>query len=176
MTVSPHPLSPGRTLLGLLTLVGGVTLSAGAVIGVAAGVGAVWHATNPPGATPAASAAAAATTTGGSAITVKIENVKTSAGEEPAFVGPNGVGSPVLFQLHAGTSTTVTIVNENDEPHTFDSSSLGLHVAIPPGPSTVHFTVDPSSAGKDAWDCAVPCGAWVMAQAGYMQGVVGVSA
>lgn len=175
MTASPHPLSPGRTMLGLATLFGGAALSAGAIIGVAAGVGAVWHATNPPAAAPAA-AAPAAGSTGAGGITLTIENVKTPSGEEPAFVGPNGVGSPVLFQLHAGTSTTVTIVNKSEEPHTFDSSALGIEEAIPPGPATVHFTVDPKSAGKDTWDCVVPCGAWVMAKTGYMQGYVGVSA
>lgn len=175
MTVGSHPVSPGRTVLGLATLMGGLALSAGAVIGVAAGVGAVWHATNPPAGPPAAAAAAAAAP-GGSTVTVKIENVKTPDGEEPAFVGPNGAGSPVLFQLHAGTSTTVTIVNATSEPHTFDASGLGISETIPPGPATVHFTVDPKSVGKVSWDCAVPCGAWVMAHPGYMIGDLAVTA
>lgn len=172
MTVDTHGLSPSRTALGLATLFGGAALTAGAVIGVAAGVGAVWHATNPPGAAPAAAAAAP----GGASSTIKlvVENVKTPDGQEPAFVGPNGPGAKVLFQLHVGTATTVSIVNKSGQPHTFSSSALGLDVTVPPGGGTAHFTVDPKQAGTATWDCSVPCGAWVMAQAGYMTGQVQV--
>lgn len=173
MSVAPHPLSAGRTVLGLATLVGGVALMGGAVVGVAAGVGAVWHATNPSSGVVASRAAAAAAPSA-SSVTVKIEDVKTAGGTQPAYVGPNGVGSPTLFQVDAGTPTTVTIVNNDSEPHTFTASALGLNVTVPPGPSTVHFTVDAKSPGLDTWDCAVPCGAWAMGHPGYMQGDVKV--
>jgi hypothetical protein len=165
-----------HVLLGLVTLTGGVALAGGAVIGVAAGVGAVWHATNPSAAAPAASAGAAAASPKTSGVHLVIEDVKTPGGEQPAYVGPNGVGSPVLFQVPAGTSTSVTLVNKSDIPHTFTSTALGLNVTVPPGPATVHFTVDPRSAGKVSWQCAFPCGAWVMSHEGYMEGFVEVTA
>lgn len=174
MTMDTHSLSPGRTVLGLATLVTGAALSAGAVIGVAAGVGAVWHATNPPGAAPAAASGAAPAKASG--ITLTIKDVPTPGGSEPAYVGPSGkVGAPVLFQAKAGTATTVTIVNKSEEPHTFTSSALGVNVTVPPGPSTVHFSIDPKKPGTFSWDCAVPCGAWVMSHAGYMRGQLEVA-
>lgn len=173
MSVDTHGLSPRRTALGLATLFGGALLSAGAVIGVAAGVGAVWHATNPPSAAPAAVAAAAPKQ---ASVLVTIKNVKTPGGEQPAYIGPNGVGSPVLFQLHEGTATTLTIVNKSDQPHTFTSAGLGVNVMVPPGPATVHVHLDAKKAGTLPWDCTVPCGAWVMSHTGYMTGSVKVVA
>ena len=177
MAASPCPLTPGRTVLGLATLLGGVALAGGAVIGVAAGVGAVWHATNPPGGARAGGAARAADAAAAAGIKLVIKDVQTPQGEQPAYVGPSGlVGSPVLFDLDAGTKTNVTIVNESQMPHSFTSPALGVNVTIPPGPSTVHFSVDPKSAGKVSWQCTFPCGSWVMSHVGYMEGFVEVSA
>lgn len=173
MTIDAHTLSPRRTALGLATVFGGLVVTAGLAIGVTAGVGAAWHATNPPGAAPASAAAAAASPAQAS-VKLVIENVSTPQGSEPAFVGPNGAGKPVLFSLHAGTTTEVTLVNKTEEPHTFTSSALGVNVTVPPGPATVHFSIHPKAPGKASWDCSVPCGAWVMAQAGYMIGAVEV--
>ena len=173
MTIDAHTISPRRTALGLATVFGGLVVTAGLVIGVTAGVGAAWHATNPPGAAPASAAAAAASPDAAS-VQLTIQDVSTPQGSEPAFVGPNGAGKPVLFSLHAGATTALTIVNKTEEPHTFTSSALGVNVTIPPGPATVHVSLDPKTPGKASWDCSVPCGAWVMAQPGYMTGAVEV--
>jgi hypothetical protein len=174
VALDTHQLSPKRTVLGLATLFGGVALGAGAIIGVAAGVGAVWHATNP--SSGASASVPGAVAQAPSAVKLTIKSVNTPAGSEPAYVGPSGiVGSPVLFEAKAGVKTTVTIVNDDDQPHTFTSSGLGVNVSVPPGPSTVHFTIDPSKPGLVSWQCDVPCGAWVMSHAGYMEGQVKVS-
>lgn len=175
MAEAPHLASPGRIALGLATLVAGLVLAGGFVIGTAAGVGAAWHATDPPG--PARAVPAAAGTPKASTIHLLIKDVKTPVGEEPAYIGPSGVvGKAVLFQANAGTKTSVTIVNKSQVPHSFTSSALGVNVTVPPGPSTVHFTIDPKKPGKLAWRCTFPCGAWVMAHVGYMQGFVDVTA
>lgn len=177
MALDTHGLSPKRTILGLATLLGGAALTAGAVIGTAAGVGAVWHATNPPAAagSPGAHAAAAASPAPSGA-KITIENVKTPEGAQPAFVGPNGPGAKVLVSLKAGVATTLTIVNHSDQPHTFSSSALGVNVMVPPGPASVQVHLDPKKPGTIPWDCTVPCGAWVMSHAGYMQGSLKVLA
>ena len=137
----------------------------------------MWHATNPPAnaASPAAAAAAAASPKA-AGVSLTIEDVKTPSGTQPAFVGPNGPGAKVLFSLKAGVATTVTITNHSDQPHTFTSSALGVNVFVPPGPATVHVRVDAKKAGTLPWDCSVPCGAYVMSHAGYMQGSVKVLA
>ncbi len=167
--------SPRRVMIGLSSLLGGLTLSAAAVIGVAAGVGAVWHATNPATATTAASSAAAAPASGAT-LAVTIENVKTPQGQQPAYVGSNGVGAAVLGTVTAGSPTTVTIVNKTPMPHTFTSPALGINETVPPGPATVHFTIYPKEAGLVSWLCAIPCGTWAMAHAGYMMGTIKVAA
>lgn len=176
MALDTHGLSPKRTALGLATLLGGAVLAAGAVIGTAAGVGAVWHATNPsPSPSPAAAAAAAAGPHK-AAVSLTIEDLKTPGGTQPAYVGPNGKGAKVLFDLKAGVPTTITISNHSAQPHTFSSSALGVNLFVPPGPSTVHVTIDAKKPGTVPWDCSVPCGAWVMSHAGYMQGSLKVLA
>lgn len=167
-------LSPARITVGVLSALLAVALLGGAVIGVTAGVGAVWHATNPPAAGPAR-AGAVATAPQAAGVTLTIKDVSTPEGSEPAYVGPSGtIGAPVLFDVKAGITTTVTIVNKSQVPHTFTSSALGVNVTVPPGPSTVHFSVDPKKPGKVTWHCAFPCGAWVMSHSGYMQGLVEV--
>jgi hypothetical protein len=162
-------LSPRRTALGMATFFGGLAVTAGIAIGAAAGIGAAWHATNPPVAAPAAAAPA------GAAVRVVIKNVSTPDGPEPAFIGPGGVGKSVLLDLHAGTPTLLTIDNTSDQPHTFDVPSLGVDVNVPPGPATVHVTLDAKTAGTLPWHCDVPCGGWVMSHAGYMMGDVEVT-
>lgn len=174
MVLDTHGLSTKRTVLGLATLLGGAALAAGAIVGTAAGVGAVWHATNPSSAAPGASAPAAAAAPKSTGIALTVKDVKTPEGSQPAYVGPNGTGAKVLFSVKAGEATTVTITNRSDQPHTFSSSALGVNVMVPPGPSTVHFTVDAKKPGLESWDCTVPCGAWTMSHAGYMQGSVKV--
>lgn len=170
---STQQLSSRRVAVGLGSLLGGVALSAAAVIGVAAGVGAVWHATNPAAAV-AAAAPAGAPAGGGAALSITIENVKTPEGEQPAFVGSNGAGAAVLATLTANQSTSVTIVNKTPMPHTFTSAALGVNETIPPGPATVHLTLDPKQAGVANWQCEVPCGTWAMAHPGYMTGSIKV--
>jgi hypothetical protein len=166
--MSVGTLSPRRTALGLATLLGAIAVVVGVVIGAVAGIGAAWHATNPTSGAPAALASA------GPSVHVVIKNVTTPDGTEPAYVGPGGVGQQVLFQLKEGTPTLVTIVNDSDQPHTFTSAALGVNETIPPGPSTVHFTIDAKVTGNEDWECNVPCGAWVMAHEGYMMGDVEV--
>lgn len=146
-------------------------LGRGLAIGLAAGVGGPLYATSLVGAAPVSPASSAQ-----SGVQLVIENVSTPAGAEPAFVGPNGVGAPVLVDLVAGTTTAITVVNKTGMPHTFTSAALGLAVTIPPGPATVHFSVDPKRSGIVAWQCDIPCGAWVMSHAGYMLGQVDVKA
>ncbi len=162
-----QPLSSRRVAVGIGSLLGGVALSAAAVIGVAAGVGAVWHATNP---SVAPAAAATPASSGGASLTLTIKMASTPGGEAPVYVGSNGVGAPILATLTAGVPTSVTIVNKSPMPHTFTSAALGVNETIPPGPSTVHFTVKATKTGLVSWDCEVPCGSWVMSHAGYMTG------
>jgi hypothetical protein len=148
-------------------------LLAGFVIGVAAGIGAVWRATNPPAASSVASGPGSSA---GPSVRLVIKTVSTPDGEEPAFVGPNGLGAAVLFSAVAGQKTEVTIVNDSQEAHIFDLSSLGVNtLQISPGPSTVHFSIDPTSKGVASWQCIFPCGNWVMSQSGYMFGSVKVT-
>jgi hypothetical protein len=166
--MSVGTLSPRRTALGAATFFAVAAVAVGIVIGAVAGIGAAWRATNPVSGAPAALASS------GPAVHIVIENVSTPDGTEPGYVGPGGAGARVLFQLKQGTPTLVTIVNKSDQPHTFASAALGVDETIPPGPSTVHFTVDAKVAGDVQWECNVPCGAWVMAHAGYMMGDVEV--
>ena len=111
---------------------------------------------------------------GGHDLELVIENVSTPDGPEPAFVGPDGVGAPVLVDLVAATRTTITIVNKTDLPHTLTSPALGLDVPVPPGPSTVHVRVTPRSPGLFTWECDLPCGPFVMSHTGYMKGEIKV--
>ena len=173
MTIDTSALSPRRVTLGLVTLFGTAVGAAGLVIGVAAGVGAVWHATNPspPASVPAAATAGAAPSSG---IHLVIKNVSTPEGSEPAYIGPGGVGAKTLFQVHVGVPTQVTIVNDTSVPHTFTSAALGVDVTVQPGPSTTHLTIKAGHAGDATWQCDVPCGAWVMDHDGYMKGEIEV--
>ena len=170
MRSGPRELSRERVALGLVGLVGALVLLGGFAIGVTAGIGAVWRATNPPAPRSVASGPGSSA---GASVRIVIKTVSTPDGKEPAFVGPNGVGAPVLFSAVVGRTTEVTIVNDSPEAHIFDLSSLGVStLQIAPGPATVHFSIDPRSVGKASWQCLFPCGSWVMSQSGYMFGSV----
>jgi len=174
MTVNNHALDPRQVVLGLTALFVALVVAVAVVIGAAAGIGAVWHATNPSSSRSNHAQAVSSGAPGSASVKLVIENVKTPDGSEPAYVGPGGVGDPVLFSVHRGVSTLVTVVNKTGVPHTFTSTVLGLDVTVPAGPSTVHFTVDAAQSGTAAWQCDFPCGAWVMSQTGYMMGTIKV--
>jgi hypothetical protein len=92
---------------------------------------------------------------------------------------------PGDFTVHAGDTVTVTVTNYDNMMHSFTSSSLSsgqlINQMIPAGsagsPSTTTFKFKaPSTPGKYAWWCAVPCDPWAMAHDGYMRGYVTVAA
>lgn len=78
----------------------------------------------------------------------------------------------------AGRPVTVEIVNEDDMPHSFTLSQLGIDRVVPVArrgkPGQVTFTVTPPRAGTYRWHCALPCdqdnGGWAMGlePAGHM--------
>lgn len=109
------------------------------------------------------------------AISLTIKNIKTPGGQQPAYIGPNGVGAATLFSVTAGQTVTVSVKNEDSGFHTFTDPTLGLAVTIKPL-STTTFTFRPAAAGSYPWKCEIPCGGWVMSHAGYMTGAVDVSA
>jgi hypothetical protein len=101
-------------------------------------------------------------------VRIVIKDLKTPDGQEPAFIGPNGVGAPVLFSAVVGRTTEVTIVNDSQESHIFDLTSLGVNtLQIAPGPSTVHFSIDPTSRGEA---CELPV-TWDHLTAGSASGM-----
>lgn len=92
---------------------------------------------------------------------------------------------PADFTVHPGARVTVTVLNYDTNPHSFTSSSLDssqfINQTISSGsagaPSKTTFTFTaPSTAGKYAWWCAMPCDPWAMAHDGYMRGYVTVAA
>ena len=108
-------------------------------------------------------------------VSLTIENIKTAGGQQPAYVGPNGVGADTLFSVTAGQSVTVSVKNEDSGFHTFTAPNLGLAVTIKPLATTT-FTFRPSAAGSYQWKCEIPCGGWVMDHVGYMTGALDVAA
>lgn len=111
------------------------------------------------------------------------------SGDEHGKLGPGGKWHdaylPANFTVHAGASVTVTVYNYDNMPHSFTSSSLSssqlINQTIAPGsagaPNTTTFTFTaPSSSGKYAWWCAMPCDPYSMATVGYMRGYVTVAA
>ena len=108
-------------------------------------------------------------------VSLTIKNIKTSGGQQPAYVGPNGVGADTLFSVTAGQSVTVSVKNEDSGFHTFTVPNLGLAVTIKPL-ATTSFTFRPSAAGSYPWKCEIPCGGWVMDHVGYMTGTIDVAA
>ena len=108
-------------------------------------------------------------------VSLTIENIKTAGGQQPAYVGPNGVGADTLFSVTAGQSVTVSVKNEDSGFHTFTAPDLGLAVTIKPLATTT-FTFRPSAAGSYQWKCEIPCGGWVMDHVGYMTGALDVAA
>ncbi len=108
-------------------------------------------------------------------ISLTIKNIKTPGGEQPAYVGPNGVGADTLFSVTSGQSVTVTVKNEDSGFHTFTAANLGLAVTIKPLATTT-FSFRPTTAGTYQWKCDIPCGGWVMSHLGYMTGNLDVVA
>lgn len=106
---------------------------------------------------------------GGQVIDVKISDITTPEGSEPAYIGPNGKGAADLFTVKAGTTVQVVVENTDAMPHTFTVPQLGLNVTIAPM-ATAKFSFSAKTAGTYSWYCAVPCGSWVMSHAGYMKG------
>ncbi len=104
-----------------------------------------------------------------STVKITIKNINTPEGSEPAFVGPNGVGSSNLFTVKAGSSVTVIINNQDSGPHTFTIGNLNINESISPL-SVTKFKLVISAPGTYSWYCEVPCGGWVMDHTGYMKG------
>lgn len=111
------------------------------------------------------------------------------SGDEHGKLGPGGVWHdaflPADFTVHPGARVTVTVLNYDNMPHSFTASSLSpstlMNQTIAAGsataPSTTTFTFTaPSSPGKYAWWCAMPCDPYSMAHDGYMRGYVTVAA
>jgi plastocyanin len=127
----------------------------------------------------------------GSTAVGKPESVKlvVRSDTEHGRRGPDGKWHdaflPGDFTVHAGDTVTVTVTNYDNMMHSFTSSSLSsgqlINQMIPAGsagsPSTTTFRFKaPSTPGKYAWWCAVPCDPWAMAHDGYMRGYVTVAA
>jgi plastocyanin len=99
--------------------------------------------------------------------------------------GPDGAWHdaflPADFQVRAGQTVNVTVVNYDTGPHTFTAPTLGVNAVIPaatgnaPAQYTFKFTA-PSQAGSYQWWCSDPCDPWAMGHQGYMQGTVTVGA
>ncbi len=106
-------------------------------------------------------------------VKIVIKNINTPEGSQPAYVGPNGVGSANLFTIKAGTSVTVIVNNQDSGPHTFTISNLNINETIAPL-SVTKFKLVVSSPGTYSWYCEVPCGDWVMGHPGYMKGSIQV--
>ncbi len=98
---------------------------------------------------------------------------------------------PSNFTVYAGQIVNLTVMNFDDMPHSFTSTSLSVNFQIPgtetPGvPAVSSFQFTPTVAGVDRWWCAIPCDTdadgWAMttgsdgqpSQIGYMGGFVTV--
>jgi uncharacterized cupredoxin-like copper-binding protein len=168
------------TLAGLAAILVGLVAGAFALAGVVYGVRAVAVTIS-----PGAHQGAHATTTtpgggapggsGGPVIQLDIKDVALPAGGTgPVFVGPGGVGVPVLFTVKAGQTVTVVVHSSDSMMHTFTMNDFGVNQIInPSGSATFSFT--PKKAGTFEWICEVPCGTWVMSHDGYMVGKVVVT-
>ncbi|HUY30782.1 MAG TPA: cupredoxin domain-containing protein [Acidimicrobiales bacterium] len=174
MTMDDRSESRSRPVSGFLTLLAGLVLGIGVLLGLTAGVGAIWSGVTAPG-SAAEGAGQSASGEAGNVVDLVIKDVATPEGSEPAYVGPSGVGAAALFTATAGERVTIVVRNEDAMPHTFTSPGLGLNVSIGPGGTTT-FAFVAKSAGTYPFDCAVPCGSWVMSHTGYMQGDVKVVA
>lgn len=106
---------------------------------------------------------------------VNIQNVTTPDGSQGAYVGSGGVGNAVLFTAHVGQPVVLVVNNESFMAHDFHVATLGLDKSIGTG-ATVTIKFTPKKAGLIKWDCPVPCGDWVMAHMGYMEGYLKVLA
>ncbi len=102
-------------------------------------------------------------------VNLTIEDINTPQGSQPAYVGPNGKGAPDLFTAAVGKEVQVVVVNKDAMPHTFTVAQLGLNITIAPE-ATTKFTFVAKTAGVYSWYCSIPCGSWVMSNAGYMKG------
>lgn len=162
-----------RRAVGLAVLLATLLLAAAAILGLTAGVGAVWSAvtsgTGTASGRPAAGAAALAASRGVS-VPISIRMVSTPDGQEPAYVGPNGVGARSLFTAKAGEPVTLVVDNDSGMPHTFTVSSLGLNASVSPSAEGLRITFTPTKPGSYFWQCLVPCGPWTMSHVGYMEG------
>ena len=105
----------------------------------------------------------------GEVVNLTIQDISTPEGSEPAYIGPNGQGAADLFSAAVGKEVQVVVVNKDAMPHTFTAPDLGLNVTISPE-STTKFTFVAKTAGTFSWYCSIPCGSWVMSNAGYMKG------
>jgi plastocyanin len=91
---------------------------------------------------------------------------------------------PGDFKVQPGATVTVTVLNYDNMTHSFTSSALSsaqlINQMFPagsassPSETTFKFTA-PSTPGKYAWWCAVPCDPWAMAHDGFMRGYVTVA-
>ncbi len=95
--------------------------------------------------------------------------------------GTMTVTKALLGNVATLPATKVSSVAANDVAHTFTSPGLNLNVPVPPS-STVTFSFRTGAAGTYTWQCFAPCGTgatgWSgpMAENGYMQGVITVTA
>lgn len=105
----------------------------------------------------------------GEVVNLTIQDISTPEGSEPTYIGPNGQGAADLFTAAVGKEVQVVVTNKDAMPHTFTAPDLGLNVTISPE-STTKFTFVAKTAGTFSWYCSIPCGSWVMSNAGYMKG------
>jgi hypothetical protein len=168
-----------RRAVGLAVLFGALLLAAAAVLGLTAGVGAVWSAVTSGSGTAtgrAASGPAAPASSHGLTVPISIRMVSTPDGQEPAYVGPGGVGARSLFTAKAGEPVTLVVDNDSGMPHTFTVSALGLNASVGPSAEGLRITFTPHRPGSYFWQCLVPCGPWTMSHVGYMEGYFTVAA
>jgi plastocyanin len=116
-------------------------------------------------------------------------------GAQGGIKGPDGKTHsafiPCNFTVYVGQTVNLTVINYDNEQHTFTSPELGVNFFIPErispsAPSVSHFQFTPTKAGIFRWWCAIKCdtaaGEWAMTtgkdggtgQLGFMAGYVTV--
>ena len=110
-------------------------------------------------------------------------------------LGPDGLlhdaFTPCNFTVYAGQEVNLTIINYDNDEHSFTSPSLGVNFVVPPSnetgvPSVSNYQYNEATAGVYRWHYTYPCGTdgggWDMTtgsdgqpdQIGYIGGFVTV--
>lgn len=102
----------------------------------------------------------------GTAATQTITYKIVGHADADAKKGPDGMTHDTFFTadsttIRVGTRVTLSFVNEDEMPHSFTATELGINVVIPAGsdskPGTATYTFTADKAGDFRWFCALPC-------------------